>query len=55
MTAFVMLGAFFQMKALQASFLPKYPPNLPKFPLTCPKRTKQKYDLQKKRLYLYLE
>jgi len=28
-----MLGAFFQIKALQA-------PLLPKFPLTCPKRTK---------------
>jgi len=40
-----MLGAFFQIKALQALFLPKLPPNMPKFPLTCPERTK-KHDLQ---------
>jgi len=32
-TAFhFMLGAFFQINALQAPFLPKFPPNLP----TCP-------------------
>jgi len=35
-----MLGAFFQIKALQAPFLPK-------FSLTCLKRTKQIRDLQK--------
>jgi len=29
---------FFQNKALQAPFLSKFPPNLPKFPLTCPKK-----------------
>jgi len=29
-----MLGAFFQIKALQASFLPIFSPNLPKFVLT---------------------
>jgi len=34
------LGVCFQIKALQEPFLPKYPPNLPTFPLTCPKRTK---------------
>ena len=40
-TAFLfMLGAFFQIKALQAPFLPE-------FPLTCPKRTKLKHYLQK--------
>jgi len=37
-TAFLfMLGAFFQIKALQASFWPKFSP---KFSLTCPKRAK---------------
>ena len=34
------LGAFFQFEALQAPFLPK-------FPLTCLKRTKEKHDLKK--------
>jgi len=43
MTAFhFMLGPFFQIKALQAPFLPK-------FPLNYPKRTKQKHDLQKQK------
>jgi len=35
-----MLGAFFQIKACKAPLLRKFPPNLLKFPLTCPKRTK---------------
>jgi len=40
-TAFpFMLGIFFQIKALQAPFLSKYPPKLLKLPLTCPKRAK---------------
>jgi len=29
---------FLRIKALQAPFLPKLPPNLPIFPLTCPKK-----------------
>ena len=36
---FIPFGAlFFQIKALEAQFLPKFTPNLPKFPLTCPKK-----------------
>jgi len=51
-TAFhFVLGAFFQFKALQAPFLPKFPRNLHKFPLIFPKRTEWKHDLQKKRLH----
>jgi len=41
-----MCGAFFSIKALQAPFLPKFHPNLPKFLLTCPKRTEWKHDPQ---------
>ena len=47
-----MLGAFFQIKAFQASFLPRFHPNLPKFRLTWLKRTKWKHDLQKKRIWV---
>jgi len=49
-----MLGVFFQIKALQAPSLSKFPPNLPKFPqyglsknMTSKKR--------KKRLHLHLK
>jgi len=43
----ISLGPLFQMKALQAPFLPKFYQDLPKFPLTFPKRGKLKHDLQK--------
>jgi len=43
------VGHIFQIKALQAPNLPKFPPNLSKFPLTCPKRTKWKHDHQKEK------
>jgi len=48
----ISLGGFSHVKALQASFLPKFYPSLPKFFLTCPKTTKFKYDLQKNTLIL---
>jgi len=44
----ISLGVFFQNKALQAPFLPKFHPNLPKFPLTSLKKTTLKLDLHKK-------
>jgi len=34
----------FQIKALQAPFLPKFHPSFPKLLLTCPKTTKLKHD-----------
>jgi len=40
---------FFQIKALQAPFLPNFPPNLPKFPLTCPKENWRNMTSKKKR------
>jgi len=47
-TAFhYILGAIFKIKAHQAQFLPKFPPNLPKFPLTCPKKLKKKWPPKK--------
>jgi len=40
---------FFQIKALQASFLPKFNPNMPKFPLTCPKENWRNMTSKKKK------
>jgi len=49
MTTFhFMLGAFFQIKALQAPFLPKFPPKLAQISPNLPKRATLKHDLQKK-------
>jgi len=42
-------GRIFKIKAHQAQFLSKYPPNLPKYALTCQKKTKN--YLHKKRLH----
>ena len=45
---------FFQIKALQVPFLPKFPPNLPKFSLTCLKKNWRNMSSNKKKhLHFY--